>query len=145
MTMASRTVYIETSIVSYLTARPSHDLLTAACQQATRDWWEKLRSGYELFTSELVVAEARRGDPGAAEKRLDTLRSIPELRITDEAKGLAKTLVIGRAVPRKAEADALHIAVAAVHEIDLLITWNCRHIDNPVAKPGVRFVCEKAG
>ena len=143
--MKTRTVYIETSIVSYLASRPSHDLLTAACQQATRDWWEEHRSGYELFTSQLVVAEAGAGDPEAAKKRLDLLEGIPELRIGNEVRDLARILVAKGALPRKAEADALHIAVSAVHHIDLLLTWNCRHIDNPILKPHIRSVCTVAG
>ncbi len=140
-----RTVYIETSVVSYLTSRPSRDLLIAACQQSTRDWWDGYRSQFRLHTSELVVTEAGRGDPDTAQKRLDHLRGIPELHVTPESRDLAKALVEQGAVPQKAQADAFHIAVASVHGMDLLLTWNCRHIDNPVTKPIVRSVCAAAG
>ncbi len=143
--MKMQSVYIETSVISYLANRPSHDLLTAACQQATQDWWEEHRARYELFTSQLVVAEARAGNPEAAKKRLGYLQGIPELQITGEVRDLAKILVQQEALPSRAEADALHIAVAAVHCIDLLMTWNCRHINNPVMKPVVRSVCAAAG
>jgi predicted nucleic acid-binding protein len=140
-----RSVYLETSIVSYLAARPSRDLLIAACQQATRDWWQRHRLQYDLYTSPLVVNEAGTGDPEASQKRLDYLRTIPELRITDEVRDLAKALVEEGALPDGAQADALHIAAAAVHRMDLLLTWNCRHIDNPVTKPLVRAVCAASG
>ena len=140
-----RTVYIETSVVSYLTSRSSHDLLIAACQQATRDWWDGYRSRFRLHTSELVIAEAGRGDSETAKRRLDYLRGIPELRLTPESRDIAKALVEQGALPQKAQADALHIAVAAVHHMDLLLTWNCRHIDNPVTKPVVRSICATMG
>ena len=140
-----KSVYIETSVVSYLTARPSRDLLITACQQATRDWWQLRRCRYELFTSQLVATEAAAGDPEMSKKRIDHLKDIPELQITAEVRDLAKTLVEHGAMPHKAEADALHVAVAAVHQVDLLLTWNCRHIDNPTTKPLVRSVCRDAG
>jgi len=140
-----KTVYIETSIVSYMAGKPSHDLLLAACQQSTRDWWDQQRHRFGLYTSRLVIAEAGRGNPEAARKRLDLLTGIPELRVTEEAQDIAKALVAQGALPEKAQADALHIAIAAVHRIDFLLTWNCRHIDNPATKPAVRFTCAEAG
>ena len=136
-----QTVYIETSIVSYLASRPSRDLLVAACQQATRTWWGEYRHQFELYTSPLVVSEAGSGDPEAAENRLTYLKDMPELHVTTEVRQLAQALVEQSALPPKAGADALHIALAAIHHIDLLLTWNCRHIDNPVAKPLIRSVC----
>jgi len=120
-------------------------LLIAACQRSTRDWWETCRSLFSLHISELVVAEARRGDCETAGKRLDYLRGIPELHVTPESRDVAKALVEQGALPQKAQTDALHIAVAAVHHMDLLLTWNCRHIDNPVTKPIVRSVCAVIG
>ncbi len=143
--MRVRTVYLETTIVSYLASRQSHHLLTAACQQATRDWWEEHRADYELFTSQLVVTEAGSGDPEIAKKRLSLLDGIQALEMNDEVSKLARRLVSEGALPAKAGADALHVAVAAVHHIDLLLTWNCRHIDNPVTKPALRSVCAAAG
>lgn len=140
-----QTVYIETSVVSYLAGRPSGDLLVAACQQATRTWWDEHRFRFELYTSRLAVSEASSGDSEAVRHRLDYLGAIPELHMTAEARDLARILIQQGALPRKAEADALHIAVAAVHRIDILLTWNCRHIDNPVTKPMVRSVCAGSG
>ncbi|MBI2266059.1 MAG: type II toxin-antitoxin system VapC family toxin [Armatimonadetes bacterium] len=143
--MEKLSIYIETSIVSYLAAKPSRDLFAAACQQITVEWWEDRRNDYDLFTSELVVAEARAGDPDISAKRLVFLRGVSELKITGAVSQLATALVSQGALPGKAQADALHIAIAAVHEMDYLLTWNCRHIDNPAMKPLVRKVCSAKG
>ena len=140
-----QTVYIETSIVSYMAGKPSRDLLVAACQQATRTWWDDHRHHYELYTSQLVIAEAGRGNSEASGKRLYYLKGIPKLKVTPEIRDIAKALIQQGALPEKAEADAIHIAVAAVHRINLLLTWNCRHIDNPSTKPVMRSVCMSLG
>ena len=139
------TIYIETSIISYLAARPSSDLMTAACQQITTRWWERYRRFYRIVTSALVVAESREGDQQMAKKRLDLLKGISTLRTTDQAKKLARALIQKGALPDKAQADALHIAIAAAQDVDYLLTWNCRHIDNPATKPMVREVCLSEG
>ena len=136
------TVYIETTIFSYLTSRPSKNLVAAAWQQITFDWWSNQRGRFELYISELVVAEAERGDPEAAAKRLEQLQEIPELSTTEDVVSLADKLIEKGAVPLKATDDAMHIALAAVHGIDYLLTWNCRHIDNAEAKPLIRKICE---
>jgi len=143
--MDKQSVYIETSVVGYLAARPSPNLVTAACQQVTTQWWEQRRHRYDLFTSELVIAEARDGDADAAARRLELLRGVTELTISHDAERLAAAFVAQGAIPDKAQADALHIAVAAVHNVDYLLTWNCRHIDNPAVKPAVRAVCAAQG
>jgi predicted nucleic acid-binding protein len=140
-----QTIYVETSIISYLAGKPSKENLIAACQQATHSWWTNHRHRYELFTSQLVIAEANRGDSKVSEKRLSYLKGIPELLITSDVRDLAAALITQGALPKKAEADGLHIAAAAVHNIDLLLTWNCRHIDNPNTKPIVRSVCAMQG
>ena len=136
-----KTVYIETSVISYLASKASNDYLMKACQQATHTWWNDHRHRYELFTSPLVVMEAGRGDPKISQKRIDYLKDIPELHITPEIRDMAEVLIKQGALPKKAEADGLHIAIAAIHRIDLLLTWNCRHIDNPSTKPIIRSVC----
>ena len=143
--MRKPNVYIATSFVSYLSARLSRDLFVAACQQVTSDWWEDKRTGYDLFASELVVSEAKAGNPDAAAKRLELLRKLPELKITESVKLLAAALITQGAFPNKAQIDALHISIAAVHNIDYLLTWNCRHIDNPATKPIMRMVCTNEG
>jgi len=141
----AKATYIETSIVSYLTSKPSRDLRVAAWQQITAQWWEQERGKYDLFTSELVLAEASAGDAVAAEGRLRALSAILELAVDDEVKQLATRLTVDGGVPATAQVDALHIAVAAVHRMDYLLTWNCRHIDNPATKPIIRSICAAAG
>ena len=138
-------VYIETSVVSYLTGRPSPRLVTAAHQQITRDWWEFHRQRFELFVSPLVELEASRGNSEAAARRLAALRDLPSLALLPEAEGLAEQLLLQGALPAKAEDDAAHVAIAAVHGVDYLLTWNCRHIDNAETKPVIRSVCAVSG
>ncbi|WDN89885.1 hypothetical protein BuS5_02853 [Desulfosarcina sp. BuS5] len=138
-------VYIETSIPSYLTGRPSRDLIVAGWQQITAQWWDECRQNYDLYTSELVVAEASSGNPEAAERRLYSLKDIHELLIDDEVEDLASKLIENRAVPATAKADAIHIAVAAVQKMDYFLTWNCRHINNATKKPVIRKVCADFG
>jgi predicted nucleic acid-binding protein len=140
-----KTVYIETSIISYLTSRPSRDIRVAAWQEITSQWWEQERFRFKLFTSELVIAEAGGGNEDAARRRLDQLKDVPVLPINDAAKRFAGQLIEKGAVPHEAQADALHIAIACIHELDYLLTWNCRHIDNAAAKPLVRSVCAIVG
>jgi hypothetical protein len=140
-----KSVYIETSIPSYLMARPSRDLRVAAWQQITSEWWDTARKDYEIFTSELTIVEASGGNPEAAERRLAVLREIPELKIDEEVQQLAELLISMGGIPPFAEADALHVAVAAVHRMDYLLTWNCRHIDNATKKPIIRSICIGAG
>lgn len=139
------TVYVETSIISYLTARASRDLLAAAHQQTTREWWDHHRQRFEVFVSPLVMEEARRGDEDAAAQRIALIRGLPSLEIVEEAYDLAQAFVKGKALPPSAQDDAAHIALAAVHNIDYLLTWNCRHIANAETRPLVRSVCESKG
>ncbi|MHC4928021.1 MAG: type II toxin-antitoxin system VapC family toxin [Planctomycetota bacterium] len=136
-----KTVYIETSIVSYLTARPSDNLIASAWQKATVDWWETQRGRFSLYTSALVHEEAGRGDQNAARKRLEVLGDIPLLETADEAVILAQTFLEQGTLPAKALDDAVHIALTVVHEMDYLLTWNCRHIDNAEIKPLIRTLC----
>jgi hypothetical protein len=140
-----QTIYIETSVISYLASLPSRDVRVAAWQQITTQWWEHEKPKYALFASELVLAEASAGDPKAAQRRLDRLAGIPNLKVSDEAKVLAARLIADGGMPGHAEADALHVATASVHAIDYLLTWNCRHIDNAATKPVVRSICAVAG
>ncbi len=141
----TKSVYIETSIASYLVARPSRDVRAAAWQQITNQWWEDVRPEYDLFTSELVIIEVSAGNPVAAARRLEALQGIPKLSIDEEVKVLADQLVSKGGFPLGAEADALHVAVAAVHRIDYLLTWNFRHINNAIKKPIIRSMCMTSG
>jgi len=140
-----KTVYIETSVASYLTAIPARDLLVAAWQNATSRWWEEQRQRFELFTSQLVIDEAGKGHSEAAKRRLQSLAGIPHLSMPDPVTELAIALLKEGALPVKAIDDALHVAVSAYHGVDYLLTWNCRHIDNAETKPLIRSVCAVHG
>ncbi len=139
--MDKKTVYIETSIVSYLMARPSRDLLAAAWQKVTIDWWDTQRDRFDLFASDIVIEEAGKGDEIAAARRLEALAAIPLLAITDEVLVFSEALIQAGAVPKKAIGDSLHIALSAVHGLDYLLTWNYRYIDNAETKPIIRSIC----
>lgn len=138
-------IYIETSVVSYLTSRSSNDVIMAACQQITKAWWKHGRLMAMPYISPYVVEEASAGDPDAATKRLDALRKIPVLPIDSEIPELAEFLLLGGGLPAKARIDALHIACAAFHQIDVLLTWNCTHIANPAQLPVMRGLCAAKG
>ncbi len=138
-------VYIETTIPSYLTAWRSPELIMAANQEATRSWWEVSRSHFELFISQVVLEEASAGDKEAAKRRLSYIEGLPELDVSTEAETLASRLLVESALPKKAETDALHIAVATVHGMEYLLTWNCRHIANAVMRPKIEEISRAAG
>jgi len=138
-------VYIETTFVSYLTARPSRDLVMAAHQQITHEWWDTRRASYELCVSQLVLDEAAAGDAQAAQERLLVLRPMLVLETKADALELAKELLQAGALPAKAADDALHIAVAATKTVPYLLTWNCRHLANAVMRPLIETVCKAKG
>jgi hypothetical protein len=139
-------VYLETTIFSYLVGWLNrHDLYVAANQEFTRDWWTKRREDFEVFASAVVVKESRDGDPELAAARLAFLQDVRLLQVTPEADDLQAELLSRAALPRKAALDALHIAVAAVHGMDYLLSWNCRHIANAVTLPKVYDICRRAG
>jgi hypothetical protein len=139
------TVYIETTIVSYLTARPSRELVTAAHQQITQEWWNRRRVDFELFVSQFVVQEASMGNVEMAQRRLEKLQTIALLEVNQNAEDLAKELITTGALPGKAAVDALHISVATVHGMDYLLTWNCKHIANAEMQTKVSAVCRDGG
>jgi hypothetical protein len=128
--MALRSVYLETTIISYLVARPSQSVRLAAHQEITREWWAKRRVEFDLFISQVVFDEAAGGERAKAEERLALLAGLPLLDVDEEAAYLARSLTTRGPMPLKAERDALHVAVAAVHEMDFLLTWNCKHLAN---------------
>lgn len=129
---AKQKLYLETTIPSYLTSAPSRDLITAAHQQITREWWEKQRKKFEIYASQVVVEEAKAGNPDAAKKRLRVLSAFPLLEITPIALELSNELTRSGILPVKATRDAFHISIATVHGMDYLMTWNCVHIANAV-------------
>lgn len=138
-------VYIETTVVSYLTAWLSRDLIRAAHQQITQEWWQHRRNDFELFVSAFVINEASAGDTEAAGKRLEALADVALLDVNVEVENLAKKLIADKALPSKAVTDALHIAVAAVHGINYLLSWNCKHIANAEMQSAIEKVCAEQG
>ena len=137
-------VYVETSVVSYLTAWPGRDLVRAAHRQVTRDWWAT-RGRFNLFASQFVLDEAAAGDNDAAIRRLAILQEVALLEITTDAVFLAERLIAGGGLPQKARVDSLHIAISAVHGMDYLLTWNCKHIANAALRGKIEDLCRVAG
>jgi len=131
--------------VKGLTARPSRDVIALGHQQLTREWWERAGDEFELYASRLVVAESQLGDPAAAAARFAVLEPITLLTETPESRALARKLLAAGGLPGKAGSDALHIAVATVHGMDYLVTWNCKHIANARMLRFVAETCRAAG
>ncbi len=139
------TVYLETSVVSYLTAWPSRHLITAANQQITHEWWREERDKYELFVSEAVIEEASAGDPEMAKARLEILNPLILLTPKGVEAALARQLFDKGPLPAKAAVDAVHISFAAVHGLDYLLTWNCKHIANAQMWRSIIAICQRNG
>ena len=138
-------VYIETSVVSYYTGRGSRDVVLAARQQSTQEFWLLLGGELSPFVSAIVVMEAGKGDPALARDRLDAIGSFPVLQTTTEAEELTQAILHGRGVPAEYPEDALHIAIAAVGGMEFVVTWNFAHINNPFTKMMIRQSVENAG
>jgi hypothetical protein len=136
-------VYLETTFISYLVAQPSRDVIVAAHQQTTHDWWSTRRQDFECSVSQVVLDEASAGDPAEIQKRLDVIRDLPVLEVTKSAESLAQAIITSGVIPPRAIRDAAHIAVAAVHEIDYLLTWNCRHLANAQIMRKIEEVCDQ--
>ena len=139
------TVYLETSFISYLVARPSRDPIVAGHQQTTRDWWSNRRSEFECVISQIVIDEASGGDLSEVQKRLGIMAGLPELEITSDSEALALTIMSSGVLPPHVARDAAHIAVTAVHAIDYLLTWNCKHLANAQILRRITKTCEKSG
>nr|VFJ44879.1 MAG: hypothetical protein BECKFW1821A_GA0114235_100850 [Candidatus Kentron sp. FW]VFJ50695.1 MAG: hypothetical protein BECKFW1821B_GA0114236_100744 [Candidatus Kentron sp. FW] len=139
------TVYVESSVISYLTSRPSRDVVIAARQAITGEWWDEHRSQYEVFISALVEDEISQGDLEAAERRLALVDDIPALDITDQANILAKDLITKGAMPKNSKEDALHLGIATAAGMDYLLTWNFKHINNVETKGAIARVVRKHG
>lgn len=137
-------VYVETTVVSYLTARKTGNLVVAAHQTLTRRWWKR-RQRFKLYCSQSVLGEARAGDASAARRRLAALKGLPLLDINDAVKNLAVAIAKAAGLPKKANEDALHIAVATVHGMEYLLTWNCKHIANAEIRNVVAAVAYENG
>lgn len=137
-------VYIETTIPSYLVARPSKQPRLQADQETTLQWWERHAGDFDMFVSEIVIREVRRGDPAMAAGRLAKIKELPVLTLNDATENLAAFL-LERVIPAQAIDDAAHIAVAAVNAMDFLLTWNCRHINNRYTIRRIEKCCAEAG
>ncbi|HEY3965934.1 MAG TPA: type II toxin-antitoxin system VapC family toxin [Planctomycetaceae bacterium] len=138
-------LYLETTIPSYLTAWPSRDLVVAAHQQMTKEWWRIRRDAFEVYISQFVLDEAGAGDAVAALERMEILKTLPLLDISDVVLDLAAALLQSGIIPQKAARDAAHIAVSAVHGVDYLMTWNCAHIANAMIAKTVQTICLQNG
>ena len=143
--MNKQTIYIETSVVSYFTARPSRDLIVAAHQQITHDWWGKVLPQYEAFISPIVLEEASKGDSQAAQLRLENIASFSVLEILPEIQKLADIYFTDIDLPDKARADSYHLALSAWHGIDFLVSWNCVHIANGRVRMMLEEINSKQG
>jgi predicted nucleic acid-binding protein len=138
-------VYVETTFISYLVALPSRDLVIAAHQQTTRDWWDRRRTHFRLVISQVVLDEISAGDASEVHKRLELVRSLEVLGASPDAEVLTAAIIGAGIFPRKAVRDAAHIAVATVHGVDYLMTWNCRHLANAQISRRVGRICSEHG
>ena len=138
-------VYVETSVISYLTSRPSRDIVIVGHQQITQEWWSNYRELFNLVASQLVIQEASAGDPIASQQRLKILEQIELLATTESALTLAQAFLEFKIMPQKAAEDALHIAIAVTNGIDYLLTWNCKHIANAIIRREVERICRSLG
>ena len=142
--MSKPTVYVETTVVGHLAGRQQSNIIVAARQLASRNWWD-VRERYELFVSKIVLDECSAGDQVAASERLEMIRDIPVLDIQTTAEALAIALMDRHGIPKTEPRDALHIAVAAVGGIEYLLTWNFKHIANPSTRDLVQMICQDSG
>ena len=139
------TLYLETTIISYLSARPSRDIILSARQAITSEWWENSRKDYDLFISSLVIEEAKEGDREAAKKRMSAITGIQVLELNESIFSLAQFLIESKIIPERFGEDALHVAVCAVHNVDYLLTWNCKHLANVTLRRQMERIIENAG
>ena len=137
------TVYVETTVVGIIAARDHSDPVIFARQTVSRDWHATATAHYELRVSDLVVAECSAGDPSAAAERLAAIEDVLLLAPNDDAEVLTNALLAGNAVPKTEPRDAAHIALAAVHGIDFLVTWNFKHILNPHTQHLIERICRE--
>ena len=138
-------VYIETTIPSYLTAWESKEVVRAAHQQLTKAWWEQRREHFTLYISQIVLDEASAGDADAARERIQKIADLPLLPVTQDVATLASKIIEEAQLPPKAVTDAAHMAVACIHQMDFLLTWNCNHINNAQLLPKIEKACRIAG
>lgn len=140
-----RSAYLETTVIGYLAMRSSRDVRVAANQLSTREWWDDHRPEFDIFVSQFVIDECEQGDSSAASERRIYLNDIPVLDMNDNVEALAEVIANELQIPPKARIDAFHISMAAVHGIQFLLPWNCKHIANPENRPKIERACRKRG
>lgn len=138
-------IYLETTIPRYLTAWPSRDLIIAAHQQITQQWWQTRSAEFELFVSQIVLSEAGAGDKDSAARRLAVLENLPVLEQTEAVTAFAQELMEQVPFPEKAAIDALHVAMAVVNGMDYMLTWNCTHIAKAALRGRIEAICRANG
>ena len=138
-------VYIETTIISYLIARTSSDLLVAAHQQTTEEWWTNRRHEFECCVSQVVIDEVSAGNQEIAKQRMEIISNFAVLDVTEKAEQLTKLILAEGAIPPQEVRDAAHIAVAAVNDMDYLLTWNCKHLANAQIIRRISVICNRHG
>ena len=138
-------VYLETTVISYLVGRPSSDPTLASWQQITRQLWEEFVDEFTFVISPVVLTEASQGNPEAAQRRLEVLSHLRVLEVLPEADILTQKLLYARAVPQTSNPDAQHIAIATVHGVEYLASWNHKHIVNTNKREHISQVCREAG
>jgi hypothetical protein len=143
--MTVESVYLKTTFISYLVARPSRDLLVAAHQQATQEWWANRRAEFGCHVSQVVIDEASVGDANEVQKRLTVIGDLSALEVTESAESLTQGILASGVLPPDAVRDAAHVAVATVHRIDYLLTWNCKHLANAQIARRIALVCQQLG
>ena len=136
--MHKQRIYIETSVISYLTANPSKDIVIAGHQQITKEWWNKARQRFDCYISEVVLAEIEKGDVKAAARRKDAVQDINILEYNTEIEKLALTYLDLFKIPDKSKLDASHLALSVWYNIDVLMSWNCKHIANALVNIKLR-------
>ncbi|MCX6146884.1 MAG: type II toxin-antitoxin system VapC family toxin [Candidatus Kapabacteria bacterium] len=136
--MNKQKVYIETSVISYLTSRPSRDIIVSSHQQITNQWWKKSKSKFNNYISEFVIDEISKGDKSASEIRLASVKNIQLLEYDDDIVEIAINYANLLSIPEKARLDAFHLAISVYYEIDFLLSWNCKHIANAVVMSKLR-------
>ena len=138
-------LYLETSVVSYFTVRLSRDIIVLAHQEITRQWWEKAIQQFEIYISEPVMEEISTGDLEAVKRRLEKVDTFKRLELNVSVEKMAQVYVDRLKIPKKSALDAVHLAAASIHNMDYLVTWNCRYIANAVMRSQIEAACRNAG
>jgi predicted nucleic acid-binding protein len=138
-------VYIETTILSYLVANPARDIVIAGHQQTTQEWWSTRRTDFDCFISQVVIDEISAGDPTEVSKRLAVAGTLNSLAVTFDSERITESIMKSGVLPKRAVRDAAHIAVATVHNIQYLLTWNCKHLANAQIAKRIAALCNLGG